>query len=458
MKKHRKAAKNRQSLGTQNDPQNGNSNSEHPNLPEEIVTAYEDLQSLPPDTCCDVSGREVEAILERNCMDKAQTVPGQQSPCGTEDGPAPLVDLVVVIDSSPSMADEAVALSAAAAAAIAAAQTNCAPNLRDVVYLGIQGIFDEPTPPLNTLFNQTVRNYLIGQGVDPGDLTADITTAPSGFPDREQGANSVADLADHFDWRPGASRNIFFLGDEAMLGGNPQNSDDVDATTEAIRVCDAQGVKVFTYAGTPPSGGASVAHLSDYRRLAEDTEGTFFSAAGGIANFASILEEIICSSTEQYSCAPAPIVHHQPCFEFHYGGSPGDLITDHELELVCVTACNPYSNLTFKDVTINVAVILDSDGNAVPNTVNGFPKVLIKPSYQICFGDLKPCDPDTPNQRSCVSREFVLGTTNAPAGSYSLHISYCYKVEYCCQGQDVFVFDVVEEVETTPEPTDPTPS
>lgn len=73
----------------------------------------------------------------------------------TESTTIPAVDLVVVIDSSVSMKDEADSLSQAVAAAIETAKTKCPSDLR-VRYLGIEGTFK------NTRFDTTVKNYLVG--------------------------------------------------------------------------------------------------------------------------------------------------------------------------------------------------------------------------------------------------------------------------------------------------------
>ncbi|MEO1559902.1 MAG: hypothetical protein AAFS12_09810, partial [Cyanobacteria bacterium J06632_19] len=51
----------------------------------------------------------------------------------------PPVDLVIVIDTSPSMKDEAQALSQAAESAIKAAKSSCPSDLR-VVWFGIEGV------------------------------------------------------------------------------------------------------------------------------------------------------------------------------------------------------------------------------------------------------------------------------------------------------------------------------
>ncbi|MFH7028319.1 MAG: hypothetical protein ACHBN1_23700 [Heteroscytonema crispum UTEX LB 1556] len=54
----------------------------------------------------------------------------------------PTVDLVIFIDTSSSMKDEAQALSSSAEAAIAAAKSSCPSDLR-VTWLGIEGIWSQ---------------------------------------------------------------------------------------------------------------------------------------------------------------------------------------------------------------------------------------------------------------------------------------------------------------------------
>ena len=208
----------------------------------------------------------------------------------------PQVDLVVVIDSSVSMKDEASALSAAVGTAIEAARTSCPSDLR-VIYLGIEGIFKD------TLFDQTVRNYLTGTA---GALESDLrgrkrgTVSEGGA--QEDGARAIEDVSLYFDWRANAARTVFFLGDEALEGGNEnsqQDQADLEAATRAIDVASEAGVRVHTYLGTSGvKASVKQAIQGEYARVAQETGGQAFTSQDSISGFADLLKKVICGSKQ----------------------------------------------------------------------------------------------------------------------------------------------------------------
>ncbi|MEM6404154.1 MAG: VWA domain-containing protein, partial [Cyanobacteria bacterium P01_D01_bin.116] len=125
----------------------------------------------------------------------------------------PIVDLVIVIDTSPSMKDEARGLSSSASDAINCASTNCPSDLR-VTWFGIEGTWR------GTNFNQTIRNYLtknceISDSQLRGRKRGQLKSAGA----QEDVARAIEDICDYFDWRENAVRAIFCLGDEALEGG-----------------------------------------------------------------------------------------------------------------------------------------------------------------------------------------------------------------------------------------------
>ncbi|SEE53346.1 hypothetical protein [Pseudomonas costantinii] len=123
------------------------------------------------------------------------------------------VDLVIVIDTSHSMADEASALSADLERAIEAARSSCPSDLR-VEFLGIEGTFP------GTKFDNTVRKYLTGQaGANESSLKGRKRDSVKNSGAQEDVALAVMDISAHFDWRDSAVRNVFVLGDESLYGG-----------------------------------------------------------------------------------------------------------------------------------------------------------------------------------------------------------------------------------------------
>ncbi|MEL7036203.1 MAG: vWA domain-containing protein [Cyanobacteria bacterium J06592_8] len=212
----------------------------------------------------------------------------------------PTVDLVIVIDTSPSMKDEAHALSKAASVSIKAAASSCPSNLR-VVWFGVEGTWKD------TNFNRTIRDYLlkvckVSESKIRGRKRGELPSAGA----QEDGARAVEDIANHFDWRPGASRAIFYLGDEALEGGGGQvQQADIDAANQAIQTAKAQQVKVHTYFGTSKS--KHQAQLKqEFTRLAKQTGGQSFTHQDTLNGFTLVLESVICGSRNQEVAVPEP--------------------------------------------------------------------------------------------------------------------------------------------------------
>ncbi|ATB33198.1 vWA domain-containing protein [Melittangium boletus] len=203
----------------------------------------------------------------------------------------PAVDLVVVIDSSVSMKDKADALNQAVGAAIEVAKSRCPSDLR-VTYLGIEGTFK------NTRFDTTVKNYLVGTAkADEASLRSRKKGSVAGGGAQEDGARAIEDVVAHYDWRPGARRAIFFLGDEAFEGGGNVDQEDIDATNRAIEAAKKGDVRVHTYLGTSSAKGKHRKALEDeFARAASETGGKAFTDKDSLNGFQELLEKVICGS------------------------------------------------------------------------------------------------------------------------------------------------------------------
>ena len=130
-----------------------------------------------------------------------------------------------------------------------------------------------------------------------------------------------------------------------------------------------------------------------------------------------------------------------PCLRLRWGDGLKDQIETEDTEILCISVCNPYSNVVLKDFTLHL-VVTDVNGNLVANLPNGTPSVQLKPSYMIGYGDIPPCDPDKPDQPSCVTREVVLINRGAIAGKYKIRMVYCF--DACFTTLDyTSVFDLV---------------
>ncbi|MEA5507320.1 hypothetical protein VB735_30345 [Halotia wernerae UHCC 0503] len=202
----------------------------------------------------------------------------------------PIVDLVIVIDTSPSMKDEAQALSDAAQEAIAKAKSSCPSDLR-VIWLGIEGTWK------GTNFDQTIRTYLTQKAkVSESQLRGRKRGELKASGAQEDAARAIEDIADCFDWREGAARAIFYLGDEALeAGGAKTEQKDIQAANSAIETAKAAGVTIHTYFGTSKSRHQE-GIKTEYARLATSTSGQSFTDKDSINGFSAVLEKIICGS------------------------------------------------------------------------------------------------------------------------------------------------------------------
>ena len=202
------------------------------------------------------------------------------------------VDLVIIIDTSPSMKDEATALSGATHSAIEAVKASCPSDL-SVTWLGIEGTWD------NTHFTRTVRDYLTKEcKVSESKLRSRKKgTVPSSGA-QEDGARAIEDVSEHFNWRSNSMRAIFYLGDEALDGGGEEvDQEDITAANLAIQKAKDHHVIVHTYFGTSASKSKQ-AIQNEYIRVAQETKGQVFAQQDVISKgFATVLKQVICTTT-----------------------------------------------------------------------------------------------------------------------------------------------------------------
>ncbi|MEM7590808.1 MAG: hypothetical protein AAF383_04705 [Cyanobacteria bacterium P01_A01_bin.83] len=201
----------------------------------------------------------------------------------------PNVDLIILIDTSPSIKKEAQDLNKVAQAAINTAKSSCPSNLR-VTWLGIEGTWKE------TRFERTVRNYLIQEcKIAATSLRSRKRGELKSAGAQEDGARAIEDLIEHFNWRDNASKAIFYLGDEALDGGGSRTERaDIESANIAIQKAQAAEVILHTYFGTSKSKHRQ-GIASEYARLATDTGGWAFTAKDS-PGFAEVLTKVICGS------------------------------------------------------------------------------------------------------------------------------------------------------------------
>lgn len=137
-----------------------------------------------------------------------------------------------------------------------------------------------------------------------------------------------------------------------------------------------------------------------------------------------------------------PDIH--PCISVKWGDSPCDCLETDDVEVLCVTVCNCYSNVTFTNLTIGQIQVTDLAGKPVANLPDGTPSVQVIPSGPICFGDIGPCIDS--NHPSCVSRELVLHTRGALGGKYRLTFNaICFDVCHHFQSQCLFTMKLCQD-------------
>jgi len=213
----------------------------------------------------------------------------------------PLVDIVIAIDTSISMRDEAVALSAASETAIDIAKSSCPSDLQ-VAWLGVEGTWR------NTHFDRTLRDYLTQVcQVEAADLRSRSRGTVKGGGAQEDGARAIEDLSVHFNWRAGTTRAIFYLSDEGLNGGGSHvQEQDIEAANRAIATAKAAKTSVYTYFGTTRSHDKERLQ-QEFARVAHETGGQAFTDADSIHGFIQVLEKIICGTCHKGANALATV-------------------------------------------------------------------------------------------------------------------------------------------------------
>ncbi len=136
-------------------------------------------------------------------------------------------------------------------------------------------------------------------------------------------------------------------------------------------------------------------------------------------------------------CVRAVLPDIKPYITVKWGDSKCDGFETDDIEVLCVTVCNCYCNVTFDDFTIGRILITTKEGKPVPTLPDGTPSIQVLPSGPICFGDISPCEQDKPN---CVSREFAINTCGAKADCYVLSFEgVCFTVSYELQSKQCFI-------------------
>lgn len=416
---------------------------------------------------CDAIRTELEAWLtSQKDLKEFQLEPCDEGheeedcACGGHGGSGkPKVDLIVVIDTSSSMfwdsdgsggpnppVGPAAIVSAAATAAIEAALKKCPSDLR-VTWLGVDtsrpGSGTMPADwAAETLFTQTHEEYLIGIGY-PGPFVHDnVPSVGSTAWPHEQGADAIADLSGHFDWRPNACRSIFYISD-TNLDALEHSAEDDAATLNAITQANANNVTVFAHFVAPhqvyPLTDLPLT-IANYQNLCLSTGGT--AQIGSVPSqglYEKLLIDAICNSCGE-KCKTVEFPDIQPCISVSWGDGDCDCLETDDYEVLYITVCNCFTNVTFANFSIAQLIVTNADGTPVAILPDGTDSVEVRPRGPICFGDIGPCVDGKP---ICKSREFVLYTRGAKQGKYKLKFEgICFDIVYGASTERCFEFEL----------------
>jgi len=141
---------------------------------------------------------------------------------------------------------------------------------------------------------------------------------------------------------------------------------------------------------------------------------------------------------EKPECAPVKFPTLAPWTTIRWGDSKCDCIEGDDTEVMTLTICNPYANLTLAGLTIHMVTVVDMNGNQVPLLPDGSPSIQLTPIGPYCFGDLAPC--------TCVTRQFVLRLRGAVPGPYRILLQgICFDACFHGDAEDCFVFNVCKD-------------
>jgi len=87
-----------------------------------------------------------------------------------------------------------------------------------------------------------------------------------------------------------------------------------------------------------------------------------------------------CDDTQPFEkpeCHPLDIPPIAPWTSISWGDSKCDCIEGDDTEVMHLTICNPYKNLTLSNLTVQQLIVVDAAGNPVPNLPDGSPSIQL---------------------------------------------------------------------------------
>lgn len=398
---------------------------------------------------CDRFNQAVRRYVTRQCGETVNAMAHEaDQPCSCGSGAAQSaakVDLIILMDASGSMEPAVPAVVSAASAAIDAARAECGVDDLRTEWLVVDTTddgFGQVPPAFSPTFTDTHERHLQVQGVSGPFQQND----PQGFSYGEEGADAIYDLAQHYDWREGACRAIFYISDTTLEGsGQPLPTQQI-AVNRAITMCNATGVAVFAHFAEPYSGltvpAADVEQT--YLDLTGQTGGSAqIGGAPSEAMYQQLLQQAICDACGGCKSVAWPDI--EPCISITWGQSDCDCMESDDTEKLCITVCNCYDNVTFTGVTIAYLWLTDENGNRPPTLPDGSPSSRIYPLGPLCFGDIGPCSED--GEDNCVSQEAVIVNRGVAPGKYQIHVGgLCFGIaRHNFVERQIFEFEICQD-------------
>lgn len=205
----------------------------------------------------------------------------------------PVIEVVFVMDTSGSMADEAAALCAGVGQLVAALD-----GLGITLLPHMYGITQHPGGAFSCLTTDVVA--ALGGSV-PGD--ADACPFPNTLSAFESWGPATAIVAERFGWTAGARRVVVPISDEGPCDGNlPEGcndpGDDRDSILNAVAVANQHGVAISPVTGT----GSNDCVKTLAGAAAVGTGGFAFNSTDPVADLAEAIYEILLRSCDPGAC------------------------------------------------------------------------------------------------------------------------------------------------------------
>lgn len=144
------------------------------------------------------------------------------------------------------------------------------------------------------------------------------------------------------------------------------------------------------------------------------------------------------AGTQAPLCRPLEIPPIRPRVSIRWGNSRCDCIEGDDTEIMHLTICNPYSNVTLSNVVVHQLIVVGPSGQPVPKLPDGSPAIQLVPVGPYCFDDIRPC--------ACVTREFVLRLRGAPGGPYRILVrGICFDACFHADQEECFRFEVCKD-------------